>query len=415
MHCLRVPLRAIVGPDNANEKWRAFRMATQVKKSTRFHVLDVRGAPRNLGRQIGEARRDEVRELVDLVVARVNKGRTEPITATTAGIIAAGAIPFVERYAPDSMEELRGIAQGAGVKVEQVMLLNARNMLSKADDEVGISHNAPTARRAEPGTRSRGEREEQSGGCTSLMVSADASATGGAIAGQNWDNDPAMDPFSLVLIRRPKGKPASMTWTQPGLIAYMGMNDAGIGVCMNALNGPSRRQGVPWYFIVRTFYEQSSLEGVVDAAERAPRTIPANAAMVTPQGAADLEVTPQAVRVLKADRSGRLVHTNHCVHPDLVPHNQHFADRVYGQSVPRKARAETMLMEAGGPVGVDAMKRILSDHDGYPTSICRHPNPDPLTGWQRSVISIILEPSAERMHVSRGNPCEAKYETYTLN
>lgn len=394
-------------------------MAAQVKKPTRFHVLDVRGSPLNLGRQIGEARRDEVRELVDLVVARVNKGRAEPITAATAGSIAAAAIRFVERYAPDSMEELRGTAQGAGVNVEQIMLLNARNMLGKADDEAGA-----TPRRADADAGSRhphsdplpgGKSGQSAGGCTSLMVSADASATGGAIAGQNWDNDPAMDPFSLVLIRRPNGKPASMTWTQPGLIAYIGMNDAGIGVCMNALNGPSRRQGVPWYFIVRAFFEQSSLEGVVDAAERAPRTIPANAAMVTPQGAADIEVTPQAVRVLKADLGGRLVHTNHCVHPDLVPHNRKFADRIYGQSVPRKARAETMLMASGGPVGVDAMKRILSDHDGYPTSICRHPNPDPLSGWQRSVISIILEPSAERMHVSRGNPCESKYETYTLN
>ncbi len=395
-------------------------MAAQIKKSTRFHVLDVRGSPRNLGRQIGEARRDEIRELLDLVINRVNKGRAEQITPTTAGAIAAGAMRFVERYAPDSLEEIRGIAQGAGVKVEQVMLLNARNMLSKADDEAGISHNAPTpplssVERGFELTRSRRQRRAQTEGCTSLMVSAGASATGEAIAGQNWDNDPAMDPFSLVLIRRPKGKPASMTWTQPGLIAYIGMNDAGIGVCMNALNGPSRREGVPWYFIVRAFFEQSSLEGIVDAAERAPRTIPANAALVTPQGAADLEVTPQAVRVIQADRTGRLAHTNHCVHPDLVPHNHRFADRVYGQSVPRKARAETMLSEDGSPVGVDALKRILSDHDGYPTSICRHPNPDPLTGWQRSVISIILEPSAERMHVSRGNPCEAKYETYTLN
>jgi isopenicillin-N N-acyltransferase-like protein len=137
--------------------------------------------------------------------------------------------------------------------------------------------------------------------------------------------------------------------------------------------------------------------------------------MVTPQGAADLEVTPDAVRVLRADSSGRLVHTNHCVHPDFKQHNERFASRIYGQSVPRKARAEAMLAQQGGAVGVGVMRRILSDHEGYPTSICRHPNLDPLTGWQRSVISIILEPSAGRMHVSRGNPCEAPYETYGLN
>lgn len=393
-------------------------------KSARFPILDVRGSPREIGRQIGEAQRENIAGLVNLVVARVNKGRKDPISVQAASEIAASAVPFVERYSPDSAAELRGTAEGAGVSVEQVMLLNARNMLVPADDETRPAGSAlaPALSRGETGHASsyprpgpQSERGRGVEGCTSLMVSASASATGCAILGQNWDNDPAMDRFSLVIIRRPDGRPGNMTWTQPGLIAYMGLNDAGIGVCMNALNGPARRQGVPWYFIVRAFYEQHGLEGVVAASERASRTITANAAMVTPEGAADLEVTPDAVRVLRADSSGRLVHTNHCVHPDFEQHNTDFASRIYGQSFPRKARAETMLEEQGGAVGVGLMKRILSDHEGFPTSICRHPNPDPLTGWQRSVISIILEPSAGRMHVSRGNPCEAAYETYTLN
>jgi isopenicillin-N N-acyltransferase-like protein len=223
-----------------------------------------------------------------------------------------------------------------------------------------------------------------------------------------------MDRFSLVLKRRPSGKPAYMSWTQPGLIAYMGLNEDGIGVCMNALNGPSRADGVPWYFIVRAIFEASSLDGAADAARRARRAISANAAMITPEGAADIEVTPDDVRVLHADQNGRLVHTNHCVHPDLTRHNDKYAARIFGQSVPRKARAEEMMEGGGRRVSVDDVKAILSDHEGYPTAICRHPNDDPATGWQRSVISMIVEPSEGRMHVSRGNPCEAPYEVYEL-
>jgi isopenicillin-N N-acyltransferase-like protein len=65
-------------------------------------------------------------------------------------------------------------------------------------------------------------------------------------------------------------------------------------------------------------------------------------------------------------------------------------------------------------VSIDDARAILSDHDGFPTSICRHPNDDPATGWQRSVISIILEPGERRMHVSNGNPCENEYDTYLM-
>ena len=65
-------------------------------------------------------------------------------------------------------------------------------------------------------------------------------------------------------------------------------------------------------------------------------------------------------------------------------------------------------------VTLDQIKQLLSDHHGYPTSICRHPNPDPAIGWQRSVVSVVLEPAVGRMHLSRGNPCESPYEVYLL-
>ncbi len=374
----------------------------------RFPELSVAGTSVEMGRAIGEARREHIRELCDLVVERFNRGNGYArLTSEQAEVRALAALSFAEAYAPHLVEELRGTAQGAGVSVGKLMVLNARNMLGQADDVSGRSiADQQTVR-----TVSTSASE----GCTSLMVSGQASVTRGAIAGQNWDNDPAMDRFSTVLTRHPKGRPAVMTWTQPGLIAYIGMNSAGIGVLMNALNGPSRARGVPWYFIVRSIYEQTSLSQAVETVSAAPRTISANAAMVTSEGAADIEVTPDEVRVLRAAEVGLLSHTNHCLHDDLIGNNQQYAARIFGQSFDRKARADALLQRQGTGVTTDNLKLILADHDGYPTAICRHTNADTVTGWQRTVVSIILEPSAGTMHVSRGNPCEMPYETYRMN
>ena len=63
---------------------------------------------------------------------------------------------------------------------------------------------------------------------------------------------------------------------------------------------------------------------------------------------------------------------------------------------------------------MDNVKSILSDHDGFPTSICRHQNSDKFTGWQKSVISIIMLPELGQLHISAGNPCENEYEVYLL-
>jgi isopenicillin-N N-acyltransferase-like protein len=294
-------------------------------------------------------------------------------------------MPCVERYAPHLAEEVSGVAEGAGLATEQVMLINVRNQLGAAAD-----------------------------GCTSVVVEGRSTAAGTGVAGQNWDNDPATDPFSVVLTRRPEGKPATLNFTRPGEIGYMGLSSAGIGILMNAMPGRSRRVGVPWYFIVRRIYEQESLAGAIEVARAAKRAIPANAAMVTPDGAADLEVMVEGVRVLGADERGRLVHTNHCVHPDFLAINESHRNGIYGQSFERRGRAGQLLDQEQGKVTVDTVKKILSDHEGHPTSICRHPNDDPATGWQRSVVSMIVEPGPGRMHLSRGNPCENTYELYEL-
>ncbi len=358
--------------------------------TTRFPEFTASGSPQEIGHAIGEQFRDTITEMSDVLLERFNRSAANPISAQEAESVATAAVPYAEQYLPDAVEELRATAQAARVPFERIMLINARSMLSAPE------------------------------GCTSVMVGASASETKTGFAGQNWDNDPAMDPFSAVITRRTTGKPAFMNWCQAGVIAYMGFSDAGFGVCMNALNGPSRRSGVGWYFLVRSIYEARSLDEIVDRIGPARRAMTANAAMITPDGPADLEITLDSVKVLRAGEGESLVHTNHCVHQSLSSYNEEHADAIYGQSFERKSRAEELLTQITGSannskVSVDDVKSILSDRQGYPTSINRYPNDDPATGWQRSVVSLVVEPDAGRMHVSRGNPGDNPYEQYDLN
>ena len=354
-------------------------------KNTRFPELTVEGSAAEMGRQIGEHFRTKIVELSELVLERFNKGSKTPITWEQAEGVARQSFSRVGDYFPDPLDELRGTAHASGVPLERLMVLNARNMLADSSE-----------------------------GCTSIMVADRASESGKGFAGQNWDNDPAMGPFSAVITRRGNGKATFTSWQQPGLVAYMGFSSSGIGICMNALNGPSDSTGLPWYFFVRSILEAETTGDAVQAVNSAPRALTANAAMITNEGPLNLEIAPDSVESIEADSDGVLVHTNHCVHPGLASNNEKFPDRIYGQSFERRDRGRELLSDqlSVGRVSIDHAKTLLSDHDGYPTSICRHPNDDSNTGWQRSVISIILEPSENRMQVSNGNPCENQYETY---
>jgi isopenicillin-N N-acyltransferase-like protein len=346
-------------------------------RPARFPEVEARGTPRALGRQIGEACRAQIRGYVQLLLERFQR---------SALVTAAAAVPFAERFAPDTMDELRGTAEGAGVSTEEVMLINVRNQLAAASD-----------------------------GCTSIVVEPRASASGRGVAAQNWDNDPATDALSVVLTRRPAGKPAFMTFTRPGEAAYIGLSDAGVGLLMNALPGRPRAAGVPWYFLARAIYGHRALDAMVADVERAERAMPASCALLTPDGAADLEMTPDGVWVLSSDARGLLVHANHCAHPVLQPINDACAAQIFGRSHERGSRAGRLLDERPGAIAVEDVERVLADHDGHPQSICRHRNDHPTTGEHTTIVSMIVEPAAGRMLLTRGNPCQQRYELYRLS
>ena len=133
----------------------------------------------------------------------------------------------------------------------------------------------------------------------------------------------------------------------------------------------------------------------------------------TPQGPADLEVTIDDVHVLREAGSHGLTHANHCQNPALLPINDQFPELI--QSHARKKRIDALLNRSPGhqPDMKDVMS-ALRDHEGYPRSICRHANDDPDTGFWQTVFSVIIEPTARRMHVSRGTPCSHAYEVYQM-
>ena len=286
------------------------------------------------------------------------------------------------------IEEMRGTAEAARVTLEELMLLQVRNQLKPND-----------------------------AGCTSFSLGDPI--INKRIVAQNWDADPALDPFTIVLTRRPAGKPALMTITQAGLIAYIGFNSEGIGVCANTLPAPSRRLGVPHYFLLRGIYEAGTLEAAVHAVNRGERAIPANLMMTTPQGPANLEITLDAVYVLRDNGSGVVTHTNHCRHPDLVSINDRFPELI--QSHSRQSRIDQLLApyhpdssSKQSVLTLAGLQSVLCDHDGYPRSICRHVNDEHPTGFWQTVFSVIIEPEKQAMQITRGTPCCHPYETYQL-
>jgi len=337
-----------------------------------------------LGRQHGEQCRAQLWAFLDYL------GSTLKLNREQIHDRALRFFPLFERHCPHLVEEIRGLAEGAAVPLAEALAVQVRGEIGQVTSE----------------------------GCTTFVISAKGSAEGRILIGQNSDMDPEIETLGYMLRLQPVGKPAVLMWTFGGQIGYHGMNDAGVAHFANALGGgPAWKFGLPHYPIKRMMLECKTIDEILDLLRRIPVCSSGNYVVCDGgEQIADVELTPTGFAVIRDEGDGFVSHTNHFLcSPYACPANH---ETSVADSFPRLERMRNLVAGRFGTLTVADFQTFLGDHEGQPTSICRHPHDGPdhpsVSARGRTVASLIAEPGAGRLHVSRGNPCHAGYATYQL-
>jgi isopenicillin-N N-acyltransferase like protein len=156
--------------------------------------------------------------------------------------------------------------------------------------------------------------------CSSIVVDAGHSTTGGPLFGRNLDfyTLDMLGKCSLVTVHRPKDKHAFVSIGFPGMFGCLsGMNDAGVALAVHEVfvsrDGGSlfNPKGEPYTFLFRRILEECSTVAEAEKLLRAaPRTTLLSLSVCDPKTEKVFEVTPKNV----ADRGavdGILPCTNH--------------------------------------------------------------------------------------------------------
>lgn len=298
----------------------------------------------------------------------------------------------IASFSPELMEEIRGIADGAGRGVEEILALNVRSELLFASFP-------------------------QPEGCTSFAVGPAASRSGKTILAQNWDWSPDLaGRCVLLLVDRPGGQTV-LTFTEAGLVGKIGMNSSGVGICLNALSTeepspPGPR--VPVHILCRTVLDQArNTTDAVSIIGKAERAGPANYLVASRDGAAiDLETTAADFGWINP-AGGLLVHANHYEEPRLQKGD---AGKVrFPDTAVRAWRGRELLAAKWVEPGVESAKEVLRDHVGWPNSICRHLDERQVPEERVvTVASLVMDLAESTMHFAAGAPCETAYEVLNL-
>jgi len=348
-------------------------------------LLQVSGSHREAGRQVGEVCAPTIRR-AEAFEEKIPGGRTREEQLALADRyreVTSAAYPWY-------LDELEGIAEGSGT--------DPRALFAVMTEEIWYE---PYAARLQ-------------GRCTDLVAVPPATADGAVLVGHNNDMSRTYQDQLVAIEWRVTGEPVVLTIGN-GLWMSVGWSSAGISFTGNELAPLDERIGIPREIQFRSMLRQPRLEEALREALREDRASSYNNVLVSRRGeVVNVEGSATDAELSGVDERGMLVHSNHYVcermrryegDPSYVPH-----------STARYRRAQALLDAAEpGSITLDRIRGFLSDHEGAPDCLCRHPErwADTPMG---SATAFWCVADVTEMHVAfgRGNPCDSTEQTYTF-
>ena len=312
-------------------------------------------------------------------------------------------MPVVEKFDPAYVEEMRGIADGAGVPFAGVMLMNARTEMV-----------APAARHEQA-------HQHVPDGCTAAFALPEASADGVLLHGQNWDWRAECAETGVVLRLRREDGPDILTFTEAGGLARSGLNSAGIGLTANALECDrdyQRGPGVPLPFVRRKVLELTYLAEAIRTIFSAPK-LGSNHMAVSHCGgeAFGFECAPDETFWVAPER-GIYVHANHWIAeaararvkdtglaetPDSIYRDKRVRDRLSPRLAP-----------GGGKLTLEDLRQAFFDDWGSPWSVCRPPRMNTRGVKTATTAMILMRPGEGHLEACPMPALNRRFTTYAL-
>lgn len=338
-----------------------------------IEVIEASGSHYEIGYTVGKAARRQL-----LFAVNSYKAIMKEEGWTGAWTLPGDYLQAAREAFPHFVEEVEGMAAGAGISFEELFFLNS---LEEALDPA-----APP-------------------GCTAMAISSEGSAFLGH--NEDWYHS---DHKSVIVIRAtPKGKPAFITITAAPFLAAVGMNEAGLAQGVNSVSSKDNGPGIPRVLLSRAVLEAEDIEEAIAQATPANRAGGYNHLLASRDGNIGyLESSARAHCYIYGKKL--TYHTNHYLAPQML----HLEQEASPGTLKRLERLNELagsLAGSGDPE--QAIAGALRDHRYAPLSICRHPENESAAG-EGTIFSAIFNLRELSVAVAIGNPCVNRYERCSL-
>lgn len=189
--------------------------------------------------------------------------------------------------------------------------------------------------------------------------------------------------------------------TEAGIIGKIGLNSAGVGVCLNAIRikgmDPTK---LPCHLGLRMVLESTSREEAVQKLEKYGIASACHMLIADATGGIGLEWSSVEVQKCTMNSDKQVFHSNHYLlkHPEVGQDTNWLADSSY-----RVTRIEELTNRIDGEPTKEKLFEIFKDEENYPGAICRAQKGKSASA---SLFNIIMDLEAKRAYVTLGRPVE---------
>jgi isopenicillin-N N-acyltransferase like protein len=340
-------------------------------------VIDVSGDPYARGNAFGLNRREPIDAFTRDWLSHLSRvGVGDPHAYLRQMLQDTDFLTATRTHAPDLLEEVRGIAAGSGQRED--IVLAAQFM----DEEWAY-------------------RKQATQKCSSIGIVSGPTLTWLA---QNMDLGAYTDGHQLALRTAPHGaQPGMLIFTVGSMLALLGVNSRGIGVCVNSLPQlPSAREGLPVAFVIRKVLQARDMADAIHTVRSVPHATGQHYVIAGPGWVRSFEASCESVVEYQPPDPLRVLHTNHPltqVTSSTPPY--------YANSIARLRSLTARLMH--GTPDLNAIQAALSASDDPDHPVCRlpskHADADPINFTTGSLIAA-LQPHAPTLDtwISPGPP-----------
>ncbi len=348
---------------------------------TQLKPISLSGDPYSIGYCHGLSEGSVIRSFLADDFSHINANRTKKLPWEKILDRVQEHKWIIEQDVPLLAKELRGLADGAGISYDEAILLQMRREI------VGKSSLA-------------------SGEC-SLIAKLEQQE---AVIAQTVDQNPVMAALGRIfrICSSDQNIPEILMFSFSGLLGFLGMNSAGLGIGINFVSSDDWKPGVSPYLLIRHLLQLRSLEECLQALRQIRRSSSRSFTICDRSHLAIVEMTSDNLRVT---RGSKLVRTNHFLHADFINLD---SMNIFSRNASklRLERLRELVSAQNWETDPERLFEIFSDHSLYPVGLCAHSEGN--ARREDTVAAVILDLHNQTISIRVGHPCKNPTQNFSL-